>query len=102
MVEQVEAVSMSEVVSVTSFELDVAVPWVAAVGTDGRHETVAQASKGSDVVIEATCGWYCARSLEGPRLCRPSGQSSWQRVGHRRVKNHERDPRGLADPVVWS
>ena len=53
---------------------------------------------GSDVVIEATYGWYWAADLLGElgyrvHLANPHG-NDW---GHRRVKNDERDARDLAD-----
>jgi transposase len=59
---------------------------------------VAEAGGDTDVVIEATYGWYWAVDLlqaDGHRvhLAHPSG-NDW---GNRRVKNDERDARDLAD-----
>ena len=59
---------------------------------------VSKAPKGSDVVIEATYGWYWAVDLLQDlgyevHLSNPHG-NDW---GHRRVKNDERDARDLAD-----
>lgn len=59
---------------------------------------VSAAPVGSDVIIEATYGWYWAADLLeelGYRvhLANPHG-NDW---GHRRVKNDERDARDLAD-----
>ncbi len=59
---------------------------------------VGEAPAGSDVVIEATFGWYWAADLLGDlgyvvHLANPHG-NDW---GHRRVKNDERDARDLAD-----
>jgi transposase len=61
-------------------------------------EVVSQAGTDSEVVIEATYGWYWAVDLlqeAGFRvhLAHPSG-NDW---GNRRVKNDERDARDLAD-----
>ena len=61
-------------------------------------EVVSQAPAGSDVVIEATYGWYWAADLLKEmgyvvHLANPQG-NDW---GHRRVKNDERDARDLAD-----
>ncbi len=61
-------------------------------------QEVSKAPKGSDVVIEATYGWYWAVDLLGDlgyvvHLSNPHG-NDW---GHRRVKNDERDARDLAD-----
>jgi transposase len=61
-------------------------------------EEVSVAPIGSDVVIEATYGWYWAVDLlqdMGYRvhLANPHG-NDW---GHRRVKNDERDAKDLAD-----
>ena len=59
---------------------------------------ISAAPAGSDVIIEATYGWYWAADLLeelGYRvhLANPHG-NDW---GHRRVKNDERDARDLAD-----
>jgi transposase len=59
---------------------------------------VSEAPVGSDVVIEATYGWYWAADLLQElgyvvHLANPHG-NDW---GHRRVKNDERDARDLAD-----
>jgi transposase len=59
---------------------------------------VSKAPKGSDVVLEATYGWYWAVDLLQElgyevHLSNPYG-NDW---GHRRVKNDERDARDLAD-----
>ena len=59
---------------------------------------VSAAPVGSDVIVEATYGWYWAADLlkeMGYRvhLANPHG-NDW---GHRRVKNDERDARDLAD-----
>jgi transposase len=59
---------------------------------------VSAAPIGSDVILEATYGWYWAADLlkeMGYRvhLANPHG-NDW---GHRRVKNDERDARDLAD-----
>ncbi len=59
---------------------------------------VSEAPAGSDVVIEATYGWYWAADLLRDlgyvvHLADPQG-NDW---GHRRVKNDERDARDLAD-----
>jgi transposase len=59
---------------------------------------VAKAPVGSDVVIEATYGWYWAADLMREmgyvvHLSHPRG-NDW---GNRRVKNDERDARDLAD-----
>jgi transposase len=59
---------------------------------------VSAAPAGSDVIVEATYGWYWAADLlkeMGYRvhLANPHG-NDW---GHRRVKNDERDARDLAD-----
>ena len=64
----------------------------------GFAEVVSQAPTGSDVVIEATYGWYWAADLLKEmgyvvHLANPQG-NDW---GHRRVKNDERDARDLAD-----
>jgi transposase len=61
-------------------------------------QEVSKAPKGSDVVIEATYGWYWAVDLLRDlgfvvHLSNPHG-NDW---GHRRVKNDERDARDLAD-----
>ena len=53
---------------------------------------------GSDVIVEATYGWYWAADLLKEmgyevHLANPHG-NDW---GHRRVKNDERDARDLAD-----
>jgi transposase len=61
-------------------------------------EEVAKAPAGSDVVIEATYGWYWAADLLRDmgfvvHLAHPRG-NDW---GKRRVKNDERDARDLAD-----
>jgi transposase len=61
-------------------------------------EEVARAPLGSDVVIEATYGWYWAADLLRDmgyvvHLAHPRG-NDW---GQRRVKNDERDARDLAD-----
>lgn len=61
-------------------------------------EAVSAAPVGSDVVIEATYGWYWAADLLRDmgyvvHLADPQG-NDW---GHRRVKNDERDARDLAD-----
>jgi transposase len=59
---------------------------------------VSAAPVGSDVIIEATYGWYWAVDLlkemgYSVHLANPHG-NDW---GHRRVKNDERDARDLAD-----
>ena len=59
---------------------------------------VSAAPVGSDVIIEATYGWYWAADLLAElgyrvHLANPHG-NDW---GHRRVKNDERDARDLAD-----
>ena len=59
---------------------------------------VSEAPEGSDVVIEATFGWYWAADLLRDlgyvvHLANPHG-NDW---GHRRVKNDERDAKDLAD-----
>lgn len=59
---------------------------------------VAKAPPGSDVVLEATYGWYWAADLLADmgyvvHLAHPRG-NDW---GQRRVKNDERDARDLAD-----
>jgi len=59
---------------------------------------VSKAPKGSDVILEATYGWYWAVDLlhdlgYDVHLSNPFG-NDW---GHRRVKNDERDARDLAD-----
>jgi transposase len=59
---------------------------------------VSAAPAGSDVIIEATYGWYWAADLLAElgyevHLANPHG-NDW---GHRRVKNDERDARDLAD-----
>lgn len=64
----------------------------------GFAEVVSQAPAGSDVIIEATYGWYWAADLLKEmgyvvHLANPQG-NDW---GHRRVKNDERDARDLAD-----
>jgi transposase len=61
-------------------------------------EEVSAAPVGSDVIIEATYGWYWAVDLlkemgYSVHLANPQG-NDW---GHRRVKNDERDARDLAD-----
>ena len=61
-------------------------------------EEVAKAPAGSEVVIEATYGWYWAADLLDElgyhvHLAHPRG-NEW---GQRRVKNDERDARDLAD-----
>jgi transposase len=61
-------------------------------------EKVSAAPMGSDVIIEATYGWYWAVDLLKEmgytvHLANPHG-NDW---GHRRVKNDERDARDLAD-----
>ncbi len=61
-------------------------------------DAVSEAPVGSDVVIEATYGWYWAVDLLKEmgyevHLANPQG-NDW---GHRRVKNDERDARDLAD-----
>jgi len=61
-------------------------------------QAVSEAPVGSDVVIEATYGWYWAVDLLKEmgyevHLANPHG-NDW---GHRRVKNDERDARDLAD-----
>ena len=61
-------------------------------------EAISAAAPGSDVVIEATYGWYWAADLVAElgyrvRLANPHG-NDW---GKRRVKNDERDARDLAD-----
>src|SRR5438874_2159864 len=61
-------------------------------------DAVSAAPPGSDVVIEATYGWYWAADLLRDmgyvvHLADPQG-NDW---GHRRVKNDERDARDLAD-----
>ena len=61
-------------------------------------EAVSRAPEGTDVVIEATYGWYWAADLLADlgyvvHLANPHG-NDW---GHRRVKNDERDARDLAD-----
>ena len=66
---------------------------------------VSAAPVGSDVIVEATYGWYWAVDLleemgYSVHLANPHG-NDW---GHRRVKNDERDARDLADysaSVVW-
>jgi transposase len=59
---------------------------------------VLAAPAGSDVIIEATYGWYWAADLLSDlgyvvHLANPHG-NDW---GHRRVKNDERDAHDLAD-----
>ncbi len=59
---------------------------------------VGAAPAGSDVIVEATYGWYWAVDLLNEmgyqvHLANPHG-NDW---GHRRVKNDERDARDLAD-----
>jgi transposase len=59
---------------------------------------VSAAPVGSDVIIEASYGWYWAADLLAEvgyrvHLANPHG-NDW---GHRRVKNDERDARDLAD-----
>jgi transposase len=59
---------------------------------------VSAAPVGSDVIVEATYGWYWAVDLlqemgYSVHLANPHG-NDW---GHRRVKNDERDARDLAD-----
>jgi len=59
---------------------------------------VSAAPVGSDVIVEATYGWYWAADLLKEmgyevHLANPHG-NDW---GHRRVKNDERDARDLAD-----
>ena len=59
---------------------------------------VSAAPAGSDVIVEATYGWYWAVDLLKEmgyqvHLANPHG-NDW---GHRRVKNDERDARDLAD-----
>jgi len=59
---------------------------------------VSAAPAGSDVIVEATYGWYWAADLLEEmgyqvHLANPHG-NDW---GHRRVKNDERDARDLAD-----
>ena len=59
---------------------------------------VSAAPVGSDVIVEATYGWYWAADLLAEmgyqvHLANPHG-NDW---GHRRVKNDERDARDLAD-----
>ncbi len=59
---------------------------------------VSAAPAGSDVIVEATYGWYWAVDLLAEmgyrvHLANPHG-NDW---GHRRVKNDERDARDLAD-----
>ena len=59
---------------------------------------VSAAPAGSDVILEATYGWYWAADLLKEmgyevHLANPHG-NDW---GHRRVKNDERDARDLAD-----
>jgi transposase len=61
-------------------------------------EEVAKAPAGSEVVVEATYGWYWAADLLQElgyevHLAHPRG-NEW---GQRRVKNDERDARDLAD-----
>ena len=61
-------------------------------------KTVSVAPVGSDVIVEATYGWYWAADLLKDmgyevHLANPHG-NDW---GHRRVKNDERDARDLAD-----
>jgi transposase len=61
-------------------------------------KAVSAAPVGSDVIIEATYGWYWAADLLRElgyvvHLANPHG-NDW---GHRRVKNDERDARDLAD-----
>jgi transposase len=61
-------------------------------------EEVGKASRGAEVVIEATYGWYWAVDLlremgMNVHLAHPQG-NDW---GKRRVKNDERDARDLAD-----
>jgi transposase len=64
----------------------------------GFAKEVSRAPVGSDVIIEATYGWYWAVDLledlgYAVHLANPKG-NDW---GHRRVKNDERDARDLAD-----
>ena len=64
-------------------------------------EEVANATPGSDVVIEATYGWYWAADLlrdmgYSVHLAHPRG-NDW---GKRRVKNDERDASGPGRPVA--
>lgn len=61
-------------------------------------KAVGVAPVGSDVIVEATYGWYWAADLLKEmgyevHLANPHG-NDW---GHRRVKNDERDARDLAD-----
>lgn len=61
-------------------------------------KAVSTAPVGSDVIVEATYGWYWAADLLKEmgyevHLANPHG-NDW---GHRRVKNDERDARDLAD-----
>ena len=61
-------------------------------------KAVSVAPVGSDVIVEATYGWYWAADLLKEmgyevHLANPHG-NDW---GHRRVKNDERDARDLAD-----
>lgn len=61
-------------------------------------KAVSTAPVGSDVIVEATYGWYWAADLLKKmgyevHLANPHG-NDW---GHRRVKNDERDARDLAD-----
>jgi transposase len=61
-------------------------------------QAVSVAPVGSDVIVEATYGWYWAADLLKEmgyevHLANPHG-NDW---GHRRVKNDERDARDLAD-----
>jgi transposase len=61
-------------------------------------KAVSAAPVGSDVIVEATYGWYWAADLLKEmgyevHLANPHG-NDW---GHRRVKNDERDARDLAD-----
>ena len=61
-------------------------------------KAVSVAPVGSDVIVEATYGWYWAADLLAEmgyevHLANPHG-NDW---GHRRVKNDERDARDLAD-----
>ena len=65
---------------------------------DRFAKEVSAAPAGSDVIIEATYGWYWAADLLKEmgyevHLANPHG-NDW---GHRRVKNDERDARDLAD-----
>lgn len=70
------------------------------VDNEPRHfaKAVSAAPVGSDVIVEATYGWYWAADLLKEmgyevHLANPHG-NDW---GHRRVKNDERDARDLAD-----